>query len=389
MVRAGGADVTAGDFSVDRDGPPPRPPGGPGPGAPGGADRYKARWDRAGWVELGEQQVLGRSDHDLIKVGRREGRFDRLMVVVEDSDLQMTSMRITFTNGDVLEPRIQHFFRENDRTRSIDLPGERRGVGIKQIEFHYGNLPGGGRAKVSVWGHEDSGPRPGGGGGPPPGRPLPRPQADRDRLLAAPGFGRHRGDHPGPSLRPRDAGPVRRSGRDAEPPRRQPPHLQGAATPRQGGRLAARERMARPAGGAVRRLGSERGPRARAPARGTPPGRPALVAGAPASDRQGRGRARGRLPRRGGPAGARARRAAKEARRRPAQALGQRLLAQEDVRVELALHAERSARLERMQRLAEAGDYGSLAVRIRMLMEYEDARHQQRMDDLKAAYARR
>ncbi len=85
------------------------------------------------------------------------------MVVVEDSDLQMTSMRITFTNGDVLEPRIQHFFRENDRTRSIDLPGERRGVGIKQIEFHYGNLPGGGRAKVSVWGHEDSGPRPGGG----------------------------------------------------------------------------------------------------------------------------------------------------------------------------------------------------------------------------------
>ncbi len=61
MVRAGGADVTAGDFSVDRDGPPPRPPGGPGPGAPGGADRYKARWDRAGWVELGEQQVLGRA----------------------------------------------------------------------------------------------------------------------------------------------------------------------------------------------------------------------------------------------------------------------------------------------------------------------------------------
>ncbi len=57
------------------------------------------------------------------------------------------------------------------------------------------------------------------------------------------------------------------------------------------------------------------------------------------------------------------------------------MLAQEDVRVELALHAERSARLERMQRLAEAGDYGSLAVRIRMLMEYEDARHQQRMDD--------
>jgi hypothetical protein len=67
----------------------------------------------------------------------------------------------------------------------------------------------------------------------------------------------------------------------------------------------------------------------------------------------------------------------------------QRLLAYPDVRAELALHAERSARLERMSRLAEAGDYGPLVVRIRVLIEYEDARHQQRMDDLKAAFARR
>jgi hypothetical protein len=42
-----------------------------------------------------------------------------------------------------------------------------------------------------------------------------------------------------------------------------------------------------------------------------------------------------------------------------------------------------------MLRLAEAGDYGSLAVRIRIMLEYEEARHKQRMDDLKAAYARR
>ena len=82
---------------------------------------------------------------------------------------------------------------------------------------------------------------------------------------------------------------------------------------------------------------------------------------------------------------ARRKRRAAELRKR----WNERLLAQEDVRVELALHAERSARLERMQRLAEAGDYGSLAVRIRILMEYEDARHQRRMDDLKGAYARR
>ncbi|HLU66092.1 MAG TPA: IPT/TIG domain-containing protein [Kofleriaceae bacterium] len=64
-------------------------------------------------------------------------------------------------------------------------------------------------------------------------------------------------------------------------------------------------------------------------------------------------------------------------------------LARPAVRAEMAVHAERAARLKRMLRLAEAGNHGGLAVRIHVLIEAENARHEQRMSDLRAAYASR
>jgi hypothetical protein len=45
---------------------------------------------------------------------------------------------------------VKVFFRENTRTRAIDLPGDRRV--ISWVEFKYRNLPGGGKARVQVWG---------------------------------------------------------------------------------------------------------------------------------------------------------------------------------------------------------------------------------------------
>ena len=64
-------------------------------------------------------------------------------------------------------------------------------------------------------------------------------------------------------------------------------------------------------------------------------------------------------------------------------------LATADVRAEMAIHAERMARLNRMLRLAEVDGHGGLAVRIHVLMDAEDARHEQRMKDLRTAHARR
>jgi hypothetical protein len=119
--------------------PPPPPPQQP-----------SFQWDSRGWTMLGEQTVSGRVDRDRISVGRYEGRFNKLTLVVLDSDLELQDFTINFADGTRYEPRVQHYFRENARTRVIDLPpGEQL---IRDIELKYRNLPGGGRARVQVWG---------------------------------------------------------------------------------------------------------------------------------------------------------------------------------------------------------------------------------------------
>jgi hypothetical protein len=106
-------------------------------------------WDSSGWVMLGEREVNGRVDHDRIEVGRRNGRFSRLTLVVLDSDLDMLDFEIKFAKGPPWHPNVAHFFKEGQRTHVIDFPGDERV--IQFIDFKYRNLPGGGRAKVQVW----------------------------------------------------------------------------------------------------------------------------------------------------------------------------------------------------------------------------------------------
>jgi len=118
-----------------------------------GGDRHDRpaafSWDSKGWVMLGEREVNGRVDHDRIEVGRHEGKFDKLTVVVLDSDLEMLDFEIKFGKGAPWHPELKHFFKEGQRTRVIDFPGDERT--IKYVDFKYRNLPGGGRAKVQVW----------------------------------------------------------------------------------------------------------------------------------------------------------------------------------------------------------------------------------------------
>jgi hypothetical protein len=83
------------------------------------------------------------------------------------------------------------------------------------------------------------------------------------------------------------------------------------------------------------------------------------------------------------------RRSREERRRQRADALAAELdgelREQPGVEVELSLHAERQARLERMLRLAEAKADGKLVVRIDVLLQREADRHEQRMKDLRSA----
>jgi hypothetical protein len=137
-TRGGGpASVEVWGFRNDGPPPPPAPPPAPA-------------WDPKGWTLLGERTVDGNYDHDRIDVGRYEGKFTRLTIVVENSDLELIDLSIKFAHGEPWHPEVSHFFREGQRTRAIDFPGDERT--IKHIDFKYRNLPGGGRARVAVYG---------------------------------------------------------------------------------------------------------------------------------------------------------------------------------------------------------------------------------------------
>jgi hypothetical protein len=66
-----------------------------------------------------------------------------------DSDLKHAGRFDLQTEAMKLSIRVKAFFREGQRTRVIDFPGDERT--IRCIDFKYRNLPGGGRAKVQVW----------------------------------------------------------------------------------------------------------------------------------------------------------------------------------------------------------------------------------------------
>src|SRR6185436_17845644 len=62
------------------------------------------RWDSKGWVKLGERTVNGRVDKDTITVGRDEGKYTKLTVVVEKSDIELLDFEVVFANGEKFNP---------------------------------------------------------------------------------------------------------------------------------------------------------------------------------------------------------------------------------------------------------------------------------------------
>lgn len=108
-----------------------------------GPDRHKD------WTKLGERWVDGARDRDVIEIGRRDGRFRRIMIVVEHSALEMFDVVVRFEDGSHFSPPTRHVFSADTRSHVIDLPGGARV--LRSVEFRYGNLPGGGRAQAELW----------------------------------------------------------------------------------------------------------------------------------------------------------------------------------------------------------------------------------------------
>jgi hypothetical protein len=104
---------------------------------------------RNGFTYLGERMVNGGADHDVLPVGRGDGRFHEIMVVVERAPVEIFDMVVTFGDGQHWEPHTRMVFGRDTTSRAIDLPGGARV--IRRVDFRYGNL-GARDAKVELWG---------------------------------------------------------------------------------------------------------------------------------------------------------------------------------------------------------------------------------------------
>ena len=132
--------------------------------------------ERENWELLGQQQVGFGVDRDVIRVGRREGRFEKIALEVSGNDIELWISGSSSSTG---PHRISAF-------ASSSVPARVRGrstssatiATIDRIELVYRSRPGfRGQATVAVYGLQGAGGRPPGPPpGPPPGRrPVRRP----------------------------------------------------------------------------------------------------------------------------------------------------------------------------------------------------------------------
>ena len=117
------------------------------------------------WSLLGTRKVSRAAEKDVIEVGQRDGKFRSIRIDVNEGTIEIYNIRVLFVNGEDFSPETRLVFREGERSRVIDLPGEARS--IRRIEFAYRNTEPRGEAIVSVYGRESgpSNPEPGGGDG--------------------------------------------------------------------------------------------------------------------------------------------------------------------------------------------------------------------------------
>ncbi len=129
------------------------------------------------WDKIGSRVVAFGGDHDTID-GSGEGKFTAIKIDVDDGNIEMYDIKVTFGNGDPYSPGTRLEFNENSRSRTIDLPGEVRT--IRKIEFWYRSKFKKGRATVTVFGKRAAG---GGnaGGQNDPRPPVNGPAADNDK----------------------------------------------------------------------------------------------------------------------------------------------------------------------------------------------------------------
>ena len=108
------------------------------------------------WERLGERHVGFVSDHDTIEVGRHDGRFRRLKLIVRKNDIELNSIHVIFGDGQVERIRFeQHVHDGGEAVVNLSSPWH-EGRFIRAVELHYHSRPDfRGEAIAELWGQQD------------------------------------------------------------------------------------------------------------------------------------------------------------------------------------------------------------------------------------------
>jgi hypothetical protein len=105
-------------------------------------ERRERRDERRGperWVALGCQKVGFRVDRDVIRVGRREGRFKAIRLKAIGNDVHMLDLKVIYANGEPDDIPVRSEIRAGRETGPLDLRGRERS--IDRIEMVYRSRP--------------------------------------------------------------------------------------------------------------------------------------------------------------------------------------------------------------------------------------------------------
>ena len=106
------------------------------------------------WEILGEKTVGFQVDRDVIRVGRREGRFRRISIGVRGADVQIRNIKVIFLHGPPQNIRVRRLVPAGGRTPGFDLVGGDRV--IQRVQLVYRARRGrANRATVTVLGLQD------------------------------------------------------------------------------------------------------------------------------------------------------------------------------------------------------------------------------------------
>jgi hypothetical protein len=92
------------------------------------------------WEQLGCQKVGFLVDRDVIRVGRRDGKFSAIRLEVSGNTVYMNDLKVVYGNGAPDDIPVRSEIREGGQTRALDLKG-RGERAIDRIEMTYRAKP--------------------------------------------------------------------------------------------------------------------------------------------------------------------------------------------------------------------------------------------------------